>query len=636
MITAAGHLRLRRRPLLNRWASPTFPKVTQRRSLANRLSRSITNAVRLTLLVLAQGCATTMRRPPSAADSTFAVIGLDGVVDDYARFLMTSRPEVSARASNFITVLPDPTQDREKKDAQFARAVLSTLDDIQVDALTEDDYITWLALRWEVEAMDGWTAFHWTRLSDLAPGRSVFDKSLWILKSQGLADSAAYERYKGLVTEVGKLARSVRADYVERAQRDIRLPRPIATRAAEHVRSLLAPPFASPFLTARDSMALGDSAGRVQRAQTLSDVIERQVNPALDSLATFLEGELDRATDSLGLSRLPGGVAHYAALLRYHSTIDITAENAHTIGLREVERIAARAAAAREAARLPTNRDSLRATVRRDSSFVFDERSSLPERTAQLFEAAVKNLDSLFGPIPLMALAIGPMRNVSDASPIVAYDLPTINRASAMYLLNIEKLVARSALLMPGLVAADLMPGLHLQQGTQLQNTDLPAFRRLAMNGGFVNGWQMYALDVVDSLSTTLLPWQRFSLRMRELAAACGLVVDTGINALGWSREDALRFLRAYLPDEDADLERDFIFPASERPGEFAAATLGGRELRGLRRWAMRELGDRFSLPAFHAELLRVGSVPLPILGTHLERWIWDLNHPAPPPATRR
>jgi uncharacterized protein (DUF885 family) len=610
--------------------------VTHRRTLANRFGRLLTPAAWLTLLAQGQGCATAMRRPPSAADSTVAVISLDGVVDDYARFLVTSRPDLAARGSNFIVNLPDPTQDREKKDAQFARAALSSLDDIKVEALTEDDYVTWLSLRWEMEAMDGWSAFHWTRLSDLAPGHSVFDRSVWILKSQGLADSAAHERYKDLVAGVGKLARAVRAEYAERAQRDIRLARPVAARAASHVRAFLAPPFASPFLLARDSLALGDSAGRAQRAQALSDVIEKQVNPALDSLAAFLEGELERATDSLGLSRLPGGSAHYAALLRYHSTIDITPENAHVIGLREVERIAAKAAAAREAARLPANRDSLRATLRRDSSFMFDERSSLPERTAQLFESAARNLDSLFGPIPLMALTIGAMRGVSEASPLVTYDLPTMNRPSAMYLLNIEELISRSALVMPGLVATDLMPGMHLQQGTQLQNTELPAFRRLAMNAGFVHGWQMYAQDVTDSLSTTLLPWQRFSLRLRELAAACGLVVDTGINALGWSREEALAFLRAQLPDDDEDLERDFIFIASERPGELSAATLGARELRGLRRWAMRELGDRFSLPAFHAELLRLGSVPLPILGVHLERWIWDLNHPTPPPTAVR
>ena len=557
-------------------------------------------------------------------------------MDDYARFLTSSRPEVAARASSQMTDLPNPTQDHDKKDAQFARAALYALDEVNVNALTEDDYITWLALRWEMEALDGWGAFHWTRLSDLAPGSSVFDKSVSILKAQGLADSAAQVRYKDLVADVGRLANVVRAEYAERAQRDIRLSRPLAARAAAHVRSFVAPPFASPFLFARDTLALGDGAVRAQRAQALMDVIEKQVNPALDSLATFLEGEVNRASDTLGLSRLPGGTAYYAALLRYHSTIDITPENAHAIGLREVERIAVKVADARAAARLPHNRDSLHTVLRRDSLFLFDERSSLPERTAQLFEGAVKQFDSLFAPAPLMALSIGAMRGVSEASPLATYDLPTMNRASALYLLNVERLMSRSAIVMPGLVAADLMPGKHLQQGTQLQNTELPAFRRLAMNEGFVGGWQLYAMDVADSVSTAFLPWQRFSLRMRELAAACGLVVDTGINALGWSRSDALTFLRAYLPDDDDDLERDFIFPAAERPGELAAATLGAREIRGLRRWAMRELGARFALPGFHAELLRVGSVPLPVLGTHLERWIWELNHPTPPPPTVR
>ena len=590
----------------------------------------------LTLLVAGPGCVTTGRRAPSPSDSTVAVIRLDAVLDDYSEFLKTSRPELVTRASNQITALPDPTQDHDKKNAQFARAALNDLDEIYVNALTQDDYVSWLTLRWEMEALDGWGAFHWTRLSDLSPGVSVFDKSLSILKSQGLADSAAQLRYKDLVASVGKLATAVHAEFAERARRDIHMSRPLAARAATHVRSFLAPPFASPFLLARDTLALGDSAGRAQRAQVLTDIIEKQVNPALDSLAKFLDSEVSRANDTLGLSRLPGGPAYYATLLRYHSTIDITPENAHVIGLREVERIAAKVADARTAARLPNHRDSLRAVLKRDSTFMFDERSSLPERTAQMFEGAVKQLDSIFAPPPLMALSIGGMRSVSDASPLATYELPTLNRATALYQLNVEKLIWRSAIVMPGLVAADLMPGKHLQQGTQLQNTELPAFRRLAMHEGFVGGWPLYAMEVADSLSTSFLPWQRFSLRMRELAAACGLVVDTGINALGWSRSDALTFLRAFLPDDDDDLERDFIFPAAERPGELAAATLGARELRGLRRWVMRELGEQFSLPGFHAELLRVGSVPLPILGSHLERWIWDLKHPTPPPPTKR
>jgi uncharacterized protein (DUF885 family) len=589
------------------------------------------------LIFVTEGCATTTRRPPSATDSTVAVIQLDGVVEDYSRFLLAIHPELSARASNFVTSLPDPSQDRTKKDAQFARSALYALDDIYVNALTEDDYVTWLALRWEMEALSGWSAFHWTNRSDLAPGHSVLDQALAILKSQGLTDAAGSDRYNGLVASIVKLAGAVRAEYVERGQRDITLPRPIASRAAAHVRTFMAPPFASPFLVARDSQSVSDTAAQAQRIAVLTDIIAKQVNPALDSLATFIEAQGGERADSLGLVWLPGGAEHYAALLRYRSTIDITPEVAHAVGLREVARLAEEADSSRRAAGLPANRDSLRTALRRDSSFVFDERSSIPERTAQLFENSVKALDSLFGPIPVMALSIGAMQNASELSPLAVYDLPTLNRSSAFYQLNIDELVSRSALLLPGLVASDLMPGIHLQQGTQLQNTELPAFRRLAMNDGFVRGWSLYALDVADSLMTTLEPWQHYSLRLRELTAACGLVVDTGINALGWTRQDALNFLRRFLSDDDDDLEREFIFVASERPGDLSAATLGAREFRGLRRWAMRELGDRFDLRNFHAEVLRVGSVPLPVLGSHLERWIWELNHPtAPPPAARR
>jgi hypothetical protein len=109
--------------------------------------------------------------------------------------------------------------------------------------------------------------------------------------------------------------------------------------------------------------------------------------------------------------------------------------------------------------------------------------------------------------------------------------------------------------------------------------------------------------------------------------------VDTGIHALGWTREQALAFLRSYLPLEDDELERAFLVAAAEQPGALSAATLGARELRGLRRWAEQELGDHFDLSAFHRELLRTGSVPLPALGTHLERWLWETDQQRRRPA---
>lgn len=560
-----------------------------------------------------------------------AAIRLEGIEEDYWRFLQDSRPDIVARASTSITSLPDPTQDRVKKNAQFARAVLAALDAVNVDALRQDDYVTWLSLRWDMEALAGWSAFHWTDLSSLSPGASVFDRAITILKAQSVTDTVAAQRFIGLVEQVSQLASQVRSEYAERANRDIRLSSAVAGRTVAFLRELIAPGPASPFWLPREFTIAPDSVWHTQFSRELSAAISQRVNPSLDSLAAFLEREQVRGSDTLGLSRFPGGAIHYATLLRYRTTLEITPEEAHAVGLREVARLASLAALARREAQLPVDRDSLRARFRTDPTFLFDERRTIPERTALLFEQASRDLDSLFGTAPPFQLSIGLIATTVSSAPLAVHDLPTLTRPSSLYLLNLDEVLERSAFVLPGLVAGDLMPGLRLQQATQFGNDQLPSFRRLGFHDGFVRGWQAYALGVADSLSQVLEPWHRFSLRMRELAFACGLVVDTGINALGWSRADALGFLRSYLPDDDDDLEREFIFPASELPGTLSAATLGGREFRGLRLWAMRELGDRFSLPAFHREILRVGSVPLPVLGSHLERWIWDLNHPAPP-----
>ena len=626
-------------PFSSRGRSLPSRSVMRRRMKNHRLGRlSLEVGLAVSLAVGLEGCTSAIRRPPSRSDSLVAVRRLDGVEEDYWRFLQVSRPEVTARVSAVVTHLPDPTQYREKSDAQFARAALAALDEILVDALPEDSYVTWQSLRWEMDAMAGWPAFHWTRLGDLSPGSSVFDRTIGILKTRSIRDPVAAQRFVDLVASVADVARVLRVEFTERARRDIRQSRPVAARAIAHVRGLIARPESSPFGFPREFQASPDTAWQSQYVRAIANVIAQRVNPELDSLARLLERERDRASDTLGLSSLPGGAAHYATLLRYRTTLDVTPVDAHAIGLREVARIAAWAAAARREAGLPVDRDSLRTVLKKDSVFQVDERSSVPERAAQVFERMVRDLEPFFHPMPAITLSIGVMSfGPAASSPVAVYEWPTSERPSARYLLDLAQLEARSALVLPGLIAGDLMPGLHFQQGIQIENTQLPRFRRLANHDGFVKGWQSYVLGVADSLSSTLTPWERFGLRVRELADACGLVIDTGINALGWTRADALAFLRSYLPDDDDVLEREFILQAAESPGTLSAALLGARELRGMQRWARRELGDRFTLTAFHGEVLRVGSVPLPVLGSHLERWIWEQNHaPAVPFAGSR
>jgi uncharacterized protein (DUF885 family) len=579
------------------------------------------------------GCATAMRPRLTHSDSVFASTRLTGITDDYWRFLQASKPQLAAAAAVVVPSLPDPTLDRAKKDAQFARAALAGLDAVVVDALMEDDYVSWLTMRWEMEMLSARPAFHWTDLGDLAPGRSALDRAAEILSSERIVNPGAGQRFLRLVASVGPLADSVRAEFTERATRGIRMPRLMQERAIRHVRSMITPPDSSPFAVPQipdAAISPLDSAWHAQLLRDVGSVIVRDVNPALERLAAFLEAGLGQAPEAIGLWRYPGGAAHYAELLRFHSTLDVTPEVAHAFGVREVARLAALATVARHDAGLPVGRDSLWAALRADTTLWFDDRAALLDRAAGLYQRAMVRPDPLFQPSPSVGLALGLVRPDQERdAPISVYYPPTIARAIAEYRLNAVRLASRTLLTLPAMLMADLTPGLHHQQSIQRENAMLPAFRRLGAHTGFVAGWQQYVLEVADSV-TTLTATERFGLRLRTLEAACGLVVDTGINGLGWSRGDALAFLRAWLPYGDADLEREYVVEAVEAPGTLAAAALGARELRGLRRWVERELGGRFSLAALHQELLRSGSLPLPVLGSHLERWIWERNNAAP------
>jgi uncharacterized protein (DUF885 family) len=219
---------------------------------------------------------------------------------------------------------------------------------------------------------------------------------------------------------------------------------------------------------------------------------------------------------------------------------------------------------------------------------------------------------------------------------------PSVRDPVGHYRFNTPRWRDRTMLTLAARVAQDLLPGAHLQAALQRENDSLPAFRRVADHRGYVQGWAAYAIEVADSLvamKDSTASAASFGALLQRLSIACGLVVDTGINYFGWTREQALAFLRAHVPESDEELERDVIIPAVELPGSLVAAGLGVREFRGLRRWAQRELGDRFELAAFHDAVLAIGSVPLPVLGQHLEWWIWrsrlEARGPRPEARTR-
>lgn len=588
-----------------------------------RATGSLLAAATLSLASGLGGCALAVRARPSPVDSLVARTALAVSVAEWWQHQRLARPDVAAEAGIAALAVGAPSLHSAKLDAQFARGALLALDEIRVDALTEDDYVTWQSLRWEMEQLAGWPAFHWTRRGDLQPGQSALERAVKALRDPPLRDSTDVARWLTLLRTVPAMVRGLQVELAERLARDVSLPRRLQERAMSLVRSFVAPPDSSPF-GPPDSVAAMDSEWARRAVAAARSVIATEVNPSLDMLIATLEGARAASPEDLSIGTLPGGREHYAALLRYHATIDITPEAAHAIGLREVARLAARADSARRAAGLPASPDSLRAFLARDARWSVEDRSALPEVIARRFAAWSTELDSLFGPVPTGRLVIGLMSGATEDSAEAVYEPPAVGRA-ARYRANAERVAERSSITLAPLVLETLVPGWHRQQSAQRENEALPVFRRLAWHTGFVEGWSAYVLPVADSALPSLSPFERYAVRLRELGVACGLVVDTGIHAFGWSARVAADFLRRCLPWTERDLER-MVTEAAEQPGRLAGVALGAREFHGLRHWVERELGPLFGLAAFHREVLRTGSVPLPVLGAHLERWIWEVS----------
>ena len=566
-----------------------------------------------------------------------AVFQLRNIEDARTRFALESEPQFTSRIGGTVTAWPSPSYDATRQRASFGRTALRSLTNLDPEALSEDEYISWLVLREDMSSLGQSAFFYWTDLASIAPTRSPLQSSVEILARSTIASSADAERHLALVGSYATLVDSVRAGLEARASRGVTLSRVLLPRTVRFAHRLLVAADSSMPLVFPTANADMDSASRQAFGTRLRDSITMKVKPALERLTRYLESDYgSHTTERVGLWQFAGGKEHYSYLLRSYSTLDITPEEAHAIGLREIARLEQRVVDAATRSGLPVRADSLRQRLASDAQFRFGTAGDVVARVPEYYGHAASAMGKAFTRATELTADLQPMpADLEEDAPLGVYVPPTARDPRGHYFVNGRRWTERSALGLAAHTYADLLPGKHYQLALQLENDSLPAFRRLGWHAGFVDGWATYAISLADSL----VPGDdvaHLGATLTELSFACGLVVDTGINYFGWTWGDALAFLRAHLPESDDELTHDILVPAIELPASLTAATLGARELHALRRWVEQQLGERFDLRAFHDEVLSEGAIPLPALGAHLEWWIWKQQQkPTSPTANR-
>ena len=379
--------------------------------------------------------------------------------------------------------------------------------------------------------------------------------------------------------------------------------------------------FYRPVATFPDAIAEDDRA-RLETAYRTA-IVERVV-PAYAKLQQFLEQEyLPAARETVGLSDLPGGGAWYASRVRRFTTTDLTPDQIHSIGLTEVERIRTEMDAIREQVGFKGDLPAFIEHLKTSPEFKFESPESLLEAYRALRARVDAEIPRLFARTPRGDFEIRPIEPFRERAAAPASYLPGSpdGTRSAVFYVNTYDVAARPSYMIEGIYLHEAVPGHHFQIALQQERVALPTFRRYLSETAYTEGWGLYAESLGAELGQYQDPYARFGALTAEIWRAVRLVVDTGLHAKGWSRQQALDYMSAHTAigatDVVAEVDRYIAVP-----GQALAYKIGQLKLSELRRRAEQELGAGFDIRAFHDVVLEDGSLPLAVLDGKVGRWI--------------
>ncbi|MFP5393122.1 MAG: DUF885 domain-containing protein, partial [Gammaproteobacteria bacterium] len=338
------------------------------------------------------------------------------------------------------------------------------------------------------------------------------------------------------------------------------------------------------------------------------------------------------ARESIGASALPGGARYYEFLAAQYSGSSLSPAQIHALGLKEVERIKGELASTIARTGFKGSFTQFAAFANSDPRLFYANADALLERYRRIVARTRDALPRLFDGAPPPELLVKPAPALgAEARGAAWYDAGSGERPAA-FVVNTSRLDHRPMWEVETLALHEGMPGHHLQVARMRANAALPPFRRHGWNVAYGEGWALYAESLGPELGLYRDAFSAFGRLNSELFRAARLVVDTGIHALGWSRQQALDYLNANtansLADNEVEVDRYIAWPA-----QALGYKMGELAIRALRSKAEGALGERFDLRRFHSVVLDGGALPIPLLEQQVNQWIASSMPPPTPPA---
>ncbi|HEY0916615.1 MAG TPA: DUF885 domain-containing protein [Solimonas sp.] len=527
--------------------------------------------------------------------------------------------------------LPDISLEGAQRRAACGQEILRLLSGIDDASLSHEVVLTatlarFFAQAWSQDADRYWLAvdvmentFYGPFVQTAYTGGFIFNELRKVLAEFVFRRDSDADRYLALLGDTVHLLHQIHQRTAGQAERGIRIHKlqlPGSRKLLEGLRNTAAAVY--PVAPERLA-ALPDAAARSAEIQRR---IDQSVLPAFDALISQLDEHYEAlAPEGVGMDKLPGGAAVYAELLRMHTTMDLTPEQVHAAGHERMARIQAQMAEVRQQLGFTGTEAEFAVHLRRQPGAIAASADEIGEKMRRHKDRVEQRFDEFFAQRSAWEYDLERLPAALESGMTWGYySRPIGNEKRGLYYYNGSKLDSQSVIAAASLVFHELVPGHHLHLTLQMSNPDLSDFRRSCVVNAFNEGWAEYAAALAGEMGLYDNPYDRYGRLSQDAFLTCRLVVDSGMNVLGWSWEQAKQYMREHTMCAEGEIESDTLRYSCGIPAQSLAYKLGDEEILRMRRKLQDRLGEQFSFRDFHSAVLGCGALPLPALEWHLDQ----------------
>jgi uncharacterized protein (DUF885 family) len=559
---------------------------------------------------------------PGAMDAD-AAGKLDALADRYWQHELQIDYLLRSQIGMPIETIRPLTYENADADAQLGQSILDGLKQIDADKLDHDRWLTSRTLTYLATNDVATRKYFWLR-QQATPyaGGLQLGYFATTFSSFQFANAADAQRYESLLRQYAGFVRSL-GDFLRgQHERGIVLPT-VEIDAAQAVFEGYAQPAQSAALVPSEArLAALAPADRTALRTAAANIVASEVVPAFESVAAYLKGAYRTGAPSgVGLAQYPGGSEYYRYLVVANTTLSITPEKLHAMGVEAVAEVNRKLDGIRRETGFHGDLAAFKHFLANDPQFFVKTPEQFGERLEVYVRRSGAAAPKYFAHMPTAPYGVEALpKELAGSQTFGYYSQPTAAKPKGVYLYNAWHPERTSALGAGALICHELIPGHHFQIALQQENTSLPNVRRYDFSEtGFVEGWGEYASQLCWDMGVYQTPYDKAGRLMQDLMVSSRLVVDTGMNALGWSRERAMAFMRSNLTLSESQIESESLRYSTDIPGQALAYKTGELTMLAIRESARQKLGSAFDIRQFHSWMLDSGAMTLDTLRAHVD-----------------